>query len=339
MAVLPRVVTRILRAVCMCAIILTLASSRSSAQARPTPPSDSFVDVNGVRLAYLDWGGTGAPIVLLHGFFDSPHWYDRLAPELAKHFRVVALARRGHYKSERQGPYDTKTLTEDLRQFMTKLGFARATIIGWSMAVQEMNGLAIDHPNMVDRLVYLDAAVDWGRALGARLSTDPVGLMKWTDVWPSYDDYRASIVAKIYPGAVPEGGDEQIRATVRQLPDGRVETVANSTVWKGVEAGQLLWRPRFEHIRAPSLVIYAERWYPASGYPRDLQFQVDEWENKYNRPFMAAQRATVARDLRNAKIIQIPGTTHAGLILQAHSRILQEILDFLLPSGREEKWY
>lgn len=320
----------------MFATAVTLTPALGHPQSGLRTPPDSFVEVNGVRLSYLDWGGTGPPIVLLHGFFDSPHWYDRLAPELAKRFRVVAVARRGHYTSERKGPYDTKTLTEDLRQFMITLGFARATIIGWSMAVQEMNGLAIDYPDMVDRLVYLDAAVDWGSATGERLNADPVGALKWADVWPSYDEYRAAIVAKVYPGGVPEGGEEQIRATVRMRDDGRVETVANSEVWKGVEAGQRSWRPQFERVRAPSLVLYAERWYPAFGYPPDMQRKVDQWENTYNTPFMRAQRANVARDLKGARIVEVPGTTHAGLILQAHRRVLQEILDFL-QSGRSRE--
>lgn len=49
----------------------------------------------------------------------------------------------------------------------------------------------------------------------------------------------------------------------------------------------------------------------------------------YNQPFKVAERRKVERELRGVKVLEIPGTTHAGLIFQAHDRILAEILKFL----------
>src|SRR5271165_6426931 len=81
-----------------------------------------IVNANGVRLNYLDWGGSGPPLILIHGLGDNPHIFDDLAPAFTDRFRVVAYARRGHGQSEAKAPYDTATLTEDLRGLMDGLG-------------------------------------------------------------------------------------------------------------------------------------------------------------------------------------------------------------------------
>ena len=47
-----------------------------------SPHGSAFAVVNGVRLQYLDWGGGGDPLVLVHGLGDSPHLFDDLAPLL-----------------------------------------------------------------------------------------------------------------------------------------------------------------------------------------------------------------------------------------------------------------
>lgn len=56
--------------------------------------------VNGVRIAYVDTGGAGDPLVLVHGSWGSHHNWDAVVPELARRFRVVAYDRRGHSDSD-----------------------------------------------------------------------------------------------------------------------------------------------------------------------------------------------------------------------------------------------
>src|SRR4051812_29835784 len=78
-----------------------------------------FITVNKVRLQYLDWGGKGENLLLLHGMGDTAHAYDELAPKFTNQFRVLALTRRGHGESEIPATgYDTGTLIEDIRQFL-----------------------------------------------------------------------------------------------------------------------------------------------------------------------------------------------------------------------------
>jgi pimeloyl-ACP methyl ester carboxylesterase len=56
----------------------------------PSRHTSHFVTVNGVRLHYLDCGGSGEPLVLIHGLGDTAHYFDDLAPALRDRWRVVA---------------------------------------------------------------------------------------------------------------------------------------------------------------------------------------------------------------------------------------------------------
>ncbi len=92
-----------------------------------------FVTANGIRLHYLDWGGLGPVLILIHGGLDNAHIFDDLAPAFSDHFRVIAYDLRGHGHSDAKGPFDTTTRTEDLRGLMDSLGIAKAHLAGWSL--------------------------------------------------------------------------------------------------------------------------------------------------------------------------------------------------------------
>ena len=110
---------------CVALTLLTLAACRKAASWSDNSTHKSgFVTANGIRLHYLDWGGSGPMLILIHGYGANPHLFDDLAPAFTDRFRVVAYARRGHPQSDAKGPYDTATLTEDLRGLMDALGFS-----------------------------------------------------------------------------------------------------------------------------------------------------------------------------------------------------------------------
>jgi len=74
----------------------------------------AIVTVNGVRLFY-EIHGTGVPLVLVHGSWDSHRNWDLVVPRLAEVFRVLTYDRRGHSQSERPGlrPSDWRLFTEN----------------------------------------------------------------------------------------------------------------------------------------------------------------------------------------------------------------------------------
>lgn len=56
--------------------------------------------INGIDLLY-ELTGTGAPLVLVHGSWDSHHDWDLILPYLTEDFRVLTYDRRGHSQSQR----------------------------------------------------------------------------------------------------------------------------------------------------------------------------------------------------------------------------------------------
>ena len=90
----------------------------ASAWTDASPHTTGVVTANGIHLNYLDWGGTGPNLILIHGLGDNPHVFDEIVPSFGGQFRIVAYARRGHGRSSKTGPFDTGTLTEDLKTLM-----------------------------------------------------------------------------------------------------------------------------------------------------------------------------------------------------------------------------
>jgi len=56
--------------------LVFVAAACAALVAQPQRPPDQFVSVNGVRLHYLDWGGSGPALVFLAGLGDSVHRFD-----------------------------------------------------------------------------------------------------------------------------------------------------------------------------------------------------------------------------------------------------------------------
>src|ERR1700691_3187241 len=75
-----------------------------------------FVQANGLRFAYLEQG-RGPLVILVHGFPDTAHTWDRALPALAEAgCRAVAPFTRGYHQTEipADGAYDSATLGKDV---------------------------------------------------------------------------------------------------------------------------------------------------------------------------------------------------------------------------------
>ncbi len=80
-------------------------------------PKSDFVNINGIRLHYLDWGGKGSTLIFLTGMGSSAYIFNKFAPRFNDKFRVLALTRRGQGDSDYpETGYDADSLTEDIRR-------------------------------------------------------------------------------------------------------------------------------------------------------------------------------------------------------------------------------
>ena len=126
-----------------------------------SPHKSGFVNVDGINLHYLDWGGTGDALLFLAGMGCNAHNFDDFAPRFADEFHVMALTRRAHGESDHPATgYDADMLTEDLRQFLDALGIEKVILAGHSMASVELSHFSALHPERVLKLIFLDAAYD-----------------------------------------------------------------------------------------------------------------------------------------------------------------------------------
>ncbi|KAL1131664.1 hypothetical protein AAG570_011277 [Ranatra chinensis] len=118
-----------------------------------------YIKLKGVKLHYVETGIKTKPLViLLHGFPDCWITWRYQIPELAKHFRVVAVDLKGFGdsdKPESQRNYKVDKLIEELREFVHALGSQRCIVIGHDIGALFGWLLAHFHPELVDKLIVL----------------------------------------------------------------------------------------------------------------------------------------------------------------------------------------
>jgi pimeloyl-ACP methyl ester carboxylesterase len=116
--------------------------------------------VKGLRLHALEWGEPAATgILLLHGGAAHAHWFDRVAPALARGRHVLALDQRGHGESAWASPpaYATEDFVADVGAVLDALGWGRAVLVGHSMGGHNALACAAWRPERVRALVIADA--------------------------------------------------------------------------------------------------------------------------------------------------------------------------------------
>ena len=107
-------------------------------------------------------GGSGPPVLLLHGYPQCLAMWSRVAPVLAAKFTVVAADLRGYGDSSKpqclpdRSNYSFRAMAADQAAVMTKLGFERFDLIGHDRGARTSHRLALDHPARVRSLAVLD---------------------------------------------------------------------------------------------------------------------------------------------------------------------------------------
>jgi len=116
----------------------------------------SEVTINGVI------GGSGPPLLLLHGFPQTHVEWHRMAPSLSKHFTVVATDLRGYGDSGKTADgvnhegYSKRSVARDQVEVMRRLGFERFFVIGHDRGGRVAHRMALDFPDAVGKLALLD---------------------------------------------------------------------------------------------------------------------------------------------------------------------------------------
>ena len=289
----------------------TKINSSTEAPRDKSPHVSSFVNANGIKMNYLDWGGTGETMILLSGFGNDAHIFDEIAPSFIDKFHVIGLTRRGFGETDRPGSgYDTATRVEDVRTFMDAKGIERAVLVGHSLAGDEMTMFATRYPKRVSKMVYLDAAFDRTKNFtcadelpaeiappaARRLFREALNCPGWAD-----------IVAKDMPPA--------------DLYNVQLQTMRSATQF----------RPDYTKILTPSLAIYAD--------PEAVQAQgsLDEESRKKLETYWKEKQAPKSRasieqfrkEMKNGRAVEIKGSTHYVFVGPYKDQVVNLMKEFL----------
>lgn len=238
----------------------------------------SRVATNGIELS-VHRAGSGAPLILLHGFPQNHRCWEKIAPRLAGRFDVIVPDLRGYGDSdapEGVEAYAKREMALDIVGLMDALGVERAHILGHDRGARVAYRLALDHPERLDRLGIIEivptgdfwAAWDAELALAAyhwtflaqpaplperMILSDGPGYVDWTlDAWSKAPGLSA--FSKPAIGSYRAQGADPVRVAA-MCNDYRAGAVIDRRIDAESRASGL-------KIKAPLLFLWA-----AGGFP------------------------------------------------------------------------
>ena len=197
------------------ALLLTLAAAAVPAQDVSSRVQDGYADSGGVRIHYVTLGDPhAAPVLMIHGFPD--YWYSwrALMAGLARDHYVIAIDQRGYNLSDHpagEQNYQLNDLVGDVAAVLKQAGLPRATIIGHDWGGVVAWQVAMDRPELVDRLVILN--LPHVRGLRRELATNPQQARSsaYARFFQQDGAWKKLSVAQLVDIAVPDKADTDTR--------------------------------------------------------------------------------------------------------------------------------
>ena len=160
----------------------------------PAPSKSGYAPVNGVEVYYAVYG-EGEPLVLLHGGLMNMEMFGPVLTRLAETRQVIGVDLQAHGRTlPFDRPMSFTALATDVAELIKWLGFEKADIMGYSFGGITALRTAIDHPDVVDKLIVVSAPFAYSgwhdynaegmRQIGAHLAEGMMGT-------PIYDAYAA----------------------------------------------------------------------------------------------------------------------------------------------------
>ena len=276
-------------------VLFVLSADPAPAEERvdPSPHRSDSVVVNELTLQYLDWGGSGEPLLLLAGLFGSAHGFDDLAPQLTSDFRVLALTRRGHGKSGRPAS-------------------------GYSLAV-----LVDDICGFLDLMKIERVHQKWA----TRLSTNPLTRNRLpfppAQACVSFSAFRDWYVREIGPWSPAVEADNR---EIYLAPDGSVNRYpAPLTIAQEVIASGMAAPPGYAAVKARALAIFTipTRAEVPDDADAELRHRAQEFHDKVLVPMQREQIDALRKSRTNVTIVELTGTTHMRFMTAREREIVE----------------
>jgi pimeloyl-ACP methyl ester carboxylesterase len=111
-----------------------------------------------MKLPVTPYGESGSPVVVMHGLFGSSRNWMTAARRLATDHRVFAFDLRNHGTSPHTETMSYPEMADDVAETISALGVGPVALVGHSMGGKTAMLTALHHPEVVERLVVVDAA-------------------------------------------------------------------------------------------------------------------------------------------------------------------------------------
>ncbi|CAN3981598.1 alpha/beta fold hydrolase [Kitasatospora purpeofusca] len=203
-----------------------------------------------VTLLCHDRGGDGPPLLLLHGLAGYGGEWDTLARHLRPGFRVVTVDQRGHGASTRR-PADVSRAAHvaDVVAVIEQLDLGPVTLLGQSYGGHAAMLAAAAHPELVERLVMVEA----GPAAGSAETVADIAA--WFASWPT--PFATASAAVEFLGGGPVG--EAWAAGLEERADGRHPRFDPDVMVAALtDNTHRSWWPEWARIACPTLVVLAQ---------------------------------------------------------------------------------
>jgi 2-hydroxy-6-oxonona-2,4-dienedioate hydrolase len=211
---------------------------------------ESFVEIDGNKIRYLESGDSKKILVLIHGLGASAERWSNVIPKFAKHYHVIVPDLIGFgYSDKPIVDYTPDFFSTFLGKFFEVLGLKCPYVIGSSLGGQIAAEYTSAHPNNIKKLILVS----------------PAGAMKQST--PALDAY---IMAALYPNEQSaKNAFEMMESSGNAVDDGIVNgfiermqlpnaKLAFMSTVLGLKNSQVI-TPRLHMINCPTLVIWGSK--------------------------------------------------------------------------------
>lgn len=215
------------------------------------PAHDTFIQVEGARVRYLDVG-RGPAVVLLHGFASTIEDWWTVIPALKAHHRVLALDLKGFGWSDRSpGDYSPTAQAAVVRALMNERGIEQAAFVAHSWGASVALAFALETPERVTRLALYDAFVydDQLPPMFHLAKAKGLGEALFAAFYDERPDERI-VLGFFNPEIVNEAVVEEIEKVLK-LPGTRAAALE---AVRGMNFTQL--SPRYKQVAKPTLLLW-----------------------------------------------------------------------------------
>ena len=295
-----------------------------------------LVNLNGIRLHYLDWGGEGPTLIFLTGMGASAYIFNKIAPRFTDEFHVLALTRRGHGDSDTPDTgYDADTLTEDIRQFMDYLNIEKASLAGHSLAGVELTHFAATYPIRVEKMIYLDA-LDDRRGIPAIYEQNPlrkIEIKREESTPHTLEEYLADTkrnspnIAEIWSDLWDVEMSHEVKVNeagvfVDRMPESVGEMMFENLIYE--------YAPKRVDVKIPTLSFYSlGKPKQSNACTEEQKVSFDQFFLNVRNPFYLSLSSEFHNRFPHAKIVVIPDGHHFCFIAQ-EELVYGEMRKFLL---------